>query len=71
MLAVTSSILILNDIVLTKPTKWHLRLGHPDPEVLEHLVDYSRGVRIFEKKKVTSPKHAVVYADSQENSSKV
>jgi hypothetical protein len=54
-LAATSSILILNDIVLTKPMKWHLRLGHPDPEVLEHLVDYSRGARIKKKSDRCAP----------------
>jgi hypothetical protein len=26
--------------------KWHLRLGHPGPEVLEHLVNCSTGARI-------------------------
>lgn len=26
--------------------KWHLRLGHPGPQALEHLVNTSRGVRI-------------------------
>ena len=26
--------------------KWHLRLGHPGPEALEHLVNHSRGARI-------------------------
>ena len=26
--------------------QWHLRLGHPGPEALEHLVNASRGVRI-------------------------
>ena len=25
---------------------WHLRLGHPGPRALEHLVNHSRGVRI-------------------------
>ena len=26
--------------------RWHLRLGHPGPEALEHLVNASKGVRI-------------------------
>jgi hypothetical protein len=26
--------------------KWHLRLGHPGPQALEHLVNTSRGVKI-------------------------
>ena len=26
--------------------QWHLRLGHPGPEALEHLVNVSKGVRI-------------------------
>jgi GAG-pre-integrase domain len=26
--------------------RWHLRLGHPGPQTLEHLVNVSKGVRI-------------------------
>jgi hypothetical protein len=32
--------------LLSEPMKWHLRLGHPGPEALERLVNYSHGARI-------------------------
>src|SRR5215471_21294033 len=32
--------------------RWHLHLGHPGPQALEHLVNASKGVRIKELKTV-------------------
>ena len=32
--------------------RWHLRLGHPGPQALEHVVNPSKGVRIKELKTV-------------------
>jgi len=32
--------------------RWHLRLGHPGPQALEHLVNASKGVRLSKIKTV-------------------